>query len=59
LVSISTTLFRHLSILPIALQTFVNFGFFRFPSHFSSRWPCESSTKQDQFRPFWFRKLEV
>lgn len=29
---------RQLSILPI------NFGFFRFPYHFSSRWPCESST---------------
>lgn len=22
----------------------VHFGFFRFPYHFSSRWPCESST---------------
>jgi hypothetical protein len=34
--------FRQLSssILPIALATIVNFGFFRF----SSRWPCESST---------------
>jgi hypothetical protein len=29
---------RQLSILPI------NFGFFRFPYHFSSLWPCESST---------------
>jgi hypothetical protein len=45
-VSISTTtLFTKSSLSyqsPVA--NIVNFGFFRFPYHFSSSWPCESST---------------